>query len=281
MKFLKNKFFIIFLSIAIFSVILISTLSAMGIKDPIKNAVNTISSPVRSIGMKISESYEGYKNYFSSVEKLNEENRNLKEKIEELEDKLSDANAVKDENERLREYLEIKKTFPQLEMLEALIIGSEGDNNTTFFTLNKGSLDGISIGMPVIVKENLLGSVCEVGDEWCRIRLLSESSSSAGAYIPRSGVVGVVEGDISLKGTGKCYLNYLDPNSDVKVGDEVLSSGLGSIYPRDLVIGKVVEVKNDNYQRTKFAVIEWSVDTDSLKYVMIVTDIASGTSSEQ
>ena len=103
MKFLKNKFFIIILSIAVFSVILTATLGAMGISDPIKNAVNSLSSPFRTIGIKIGESIEGYKLYFSSLEKLESENSALREKIEGLEDSLSDANAIKEENERLRE----------------------------------------------------------------------------------------------------------------------------------------------------------------------------------
>ena len=67
----------------------------------------------------------------------------------------------------------------------------------------------------------------------------------------------------------------------VKVGDEVLTCGLGSVYPRDLVIGKVVEVKIDSYSIEKIAVIEWSVDVDSLKYVMIVTDKGVSPSAEQ
>ena len=239
MKFLKNKFFIIILSIAVFSVILTATLGAMGVSDPLKNAVNAFSSPFRMIGMRIGEAFEGYKSYFSSVERLKSENSVLLDKIDELEDKLSDANALRDENERLREYLEIKKSYPQLKMVDALIIGKEGENHTTFFTLNRGSIDGVTVGMSVIIKDRPIGAVCEVGDVWCRVRLLSEASSSVGAYVPRSGEIGLIEGDISLKGSEKCFMNYLDADADVKVGDDVLTSGLGSVYPRDLMIGKI------------------------------------------
>lgn len=281
MKFLKNKFFIIILSIAVFSVILTATLGAMGISDPIKNAVNTLSSPFKMMGMKISEAIDGYKSYFSSVEKLEGENSALRDKIEDLEDSLSDANALKEENERLREYLEIKKSYPQLKMVDALIIGKEGENHTTFFTLNRGYIDGIEVGMSVIVKDRPIGTVCEVGDVWCRVRLLNEASSSVGVYLPRSGEIGVLEGDISLKGSGKCFLKYLNADADIKPGDEVLTSGLGSVYPRDLVVGKVLEVKTDSYSREKYAIVKWSVDADSLKYVMIVTDKGSSPSPGQ
>lgn len=281
MKFLKNKFFIIILSIAVFSVILTATLGAMGVSDPLKNAVNTLSSPFRMIGMKIGDAIDGYKVYFSSVEDLESENSILRDKIEDLENSLSDANALKEENIRLREYLEIKKSYPQLKMVDALIIGKEGENHTTFFTLNRGYVDGISVGMSVIVKDRPVGAVCEVGDVWCRVRLLNEASSSVGAYIPRSGEIGLVEGDISFKGSGKCFLKYLDSDADIEIGDEVLTSGIGSVYPRDLVIGKVLEIRTDSYSREKYAIIEWSVDAESLKYVMIVTDKGSVPSGDK
>lgn len=272
MKFFKNKFFIIALSIAIFAIIFTATLSVMGRIDPIKDGLNTIAEPFRYVGIKIKESYEGFILYFSSIENLNEENRCLEDQISELQNKISEANAIKAENERLREYLEIKNSHPDLKMTEAMIIGNESENYMTIFTLNKGSGDGISLGMPVMVSEGLVGSVCEVGYSWCKVRALSEASASVGACIPRSGEFGIVEGDISLKDTGTCMLTYLSPNADIEIGDRVETSGKGSVYPRGLLIGTISSIETNEYLRTKIAVVELSVDLSSLKYVMIITD---------
>ena len=126
--------------------------------------------------------------------------------------------------------------------------------------------------MPIIVKEGLVGSVCEVGGAWCRVRIISEASASAGAYISRSGEVGVIDGDISLKGTGSCYLNYLDPEADIEIGDMVYTSGLGSVYPRGLYIGKVTSVTSNAHLRTKEATVSLAVDVDELSYVLVITD---------
>ena len=271
MKIFKNKFFIILLAIAIFASILTATLSVMGVKDPVKNLANTISVPFRYVGIKIKESFEGFSKYFTAIEKLDEENQQLREEIKALKSQLADAKATEEENERFREYLDIKKTYKDLEFVEGLIIGSGSDNCTTFFTLNKGETDGIKIGMPIIVKEGLVGSVCEVGDTWCRVRTLPESSSSVGAYISRSGEVGLVEGDISLKDEKTCALNYLSEDADVEIGDLVYTSGEGGIYPRDLYIGQVVSVETNEYLRTKTATISLSVEFKDLKYVLIVT----------
>lgn len=272
MKLFKNKFFIIILSIALFLTILTSTLSVMGQTDPIKNVLNTVTVPFRFAGQKISESISGFKSYFASVKRLQGENESLRAEINSLEGKLVEKEAAIEENRRLRDYLEMKDTFSSFKLTEALVIGVEGENHTTFLTLNKGKKDGINIGMAVMVKEGLVGSVCDVGSNWSRIRLANEASASAGAYVQRSGEIGVLCGDIAYKDTGYCTLNYLSEDADIKVGDLIYTSGEGSVYPSGIFIGRVTEVKTDGYSREKIATVQCAVDFESLKYVVVITD---------
>ncbi len=275
MKLFKNKFFIVVLAIAIFVTVFTLTLSAMGITDPVKDLVNTLSVPLRYAVGYVEESAQGYLKYFSTIGKLDEENKALKDKIDELEGQLADAEMLKQENERLKEYLEIKDNYPRFKFAEALIIGTEADNYTTVITLNKGSEHGIEIGMPVIVKSGLVGSVCEVGGRWCRVRVITEASASVGAYVVRSGVTGILEGDILLKDKGECYLRYISHDSDVEVGDLVYTSGIGSIYPEGLLIGEISEVETDESLRTKSAKVKLAVDFKDLKYLLIITGFES------
>ena len=280
MKIFKNKFFIIALSIAIFLVILTSTLSLMGQTDPIKNAFNTVTMGFRYVGIKISEAWEGFSTHFQSIDELEQRNNELESEIERLENELVSAQAAKDENARLREYIDVKKAYPDFKFADALIVGTQSENHTTFFTLDRGSIDGIKVGMPVIVTSGVVGSVCEVGYNWCRVRALTESLSSAGAYVSRSGETGVLSGDISLKDTGKCMLEYLSENADVEIGDLVYTSGQGSVYPAGLYVGKISSVEIDGYLRTKVAVVDCAVDFESLKYVMIITDFEAPSGSD-
>ncbi len=279
MKFFKNKFFIVVLAIAIFVTIFTLTLSAMGIADPVKDLVNTISVPLRYGVRYVEDSFEGYLKYFSTIDKLDAENKELKDKIEELEDQLKDAEALKQENERLKEYLEIKESYPGFKFAEAIIVGTEADNYSTVITLNKGSDHGIEIGMPVIVKSGLVGSVCEIGSRWCRVRVITEPSSSVGAFVVRSGVTGILEGDILLKDEGECYLRYISPDADVEVGDLVYTSGLGSIYPEGLFIGIISSVDTEENLRTKSARVKLAVDFNDLNYLLIVTGFEKDTSN--
>ena len=276
MKIFKNKFFIITLSIALFFTILTATLSSMGQTDPIKNSINTLTMPLRYAGEKISEAIDGFERYFTSLEKLHEENESLRDEINSLKGELADKEATKEENKRLRDYLEMKEKYQSFELEEALIIGREGENHATFFTLNKGIRDGINVGMAVIVKDGLVGSVCDAGANWSRVRVVNEASASAGAYVQRSGEIGVLCGDIAYKDTGVCTLKYLDENADVKEGDLIFTSGEGSVYPNGIYVGKVISVKNDGFSRSKIATVVCAVNFEELDYVIVITDSKAG-----
>lgn len=272
MKIFKNRFFIVILSIALFLTILTSTLSVMGYTDPIKNVLNTVTVPLRYAGQKVSESINGFRNYFVSVKGLQAENEELRSTVNDLKNQLVEKGAAIEENRRLREYLEMKDNYSSFKLTEALVIGVEGENHTTFLTLNMGTDDGIRIGMPVMVKEGLVGSVSDAGSNWSRVRLVNEASASAGAYVQRSGEIGVLCGDIANKDTGYCTLNYLSEKADIKVGDLIYTSGEGSIYPSGIFIGRVTEIKTDGYSREKMATVECAVDFEGLRYVVVITD---------
>ncbi len=276
MKIFKNRFFIIILSIALFLTILTATLSLMGQTDPIKNALNAITVPFRYAADAVNEAIEGYKSYFKALEEYKAENESLRDELESLEDALADGDAAREENKRLREYLEMKEKYSSFKLTEALIIGREGEGHATFFTLNKGKNDGVDIGMAVMVSGGLVGSVCDAGDTWSRVRVVNEASASAGAYVHRSGEIGVLSGDIAFKDTGLCTLKYLPEDADVIEGDLIYTSGEGSVYPGGIYIGRVKEVTLDGFSRTKSATVECAVDFESLKYVVVVTGYESG-----
>ena len=272
MKIFKNKFFIVTLSVALFLTILTTIVSIMGQTDPIKDAINTIAYPFQYAANAVVESVKGFSRYFTFVDTLYDENESLKAEMERLEAEIIEGQAAKEENARLRDYLEMKEKYSSFKLTEALIIGFEGEGRATFLTVNKGKNDGIDIGMAVIVKSGLVGSVCEVGSNWSRVRVMNEASSAAGAYVQRSGENGVVCGDIAYKDKGYCTLKYLKDDADVMEGDLVYTSGRGSVYPGDILIGKIISVKEDGFSRTKVATVECAVDFDSLKYVVIVTE---------
>ncbi len=275
MKLFKNKFFIICLCVAVVLCAVPSTFALMGFGGLARNIVGTLTTPLRWCGTAISNAFEGFGKYFGSVDALREQNEALKAENQALSDRLEQAELLEQENERLREYLDFKGEHPTFVMEEGMVISYSSGSYMTSFTLNRGSLHGIEKNMPVVVKEGVVGYVCDVGLNWCMVSTVIETASSVGAYIPRSGATGIVSGDASLRRDGVCKLSYLEQNADVQVGDKVLSSGSGSVYPADLVIGEVIAVEIEEYSRTLVATVKPSVDFGRLQYMMIITGYES------
>ncbi len=269
----KSKFFVILLVIAVFFVTVSSVLSLTGNSFIVRNTVNVISFPFRYVANFIGDGAQGFVKYFKNIDKLIDENNALKEENKNLRDELADKNAAIEENDRLRDYLELYETHTSYYFKEATVIGYESSSYMSTLTLNVGSLHGISKKMPVIVTDGIVGHVSEVGLNWCRVVTLIENYSSVGAYTDRTGALGVVEGDYSLKDSGLCYFKNIKADADVKVGDKVVSSGVGSIYPEGFEIGEVVEIKSDSVSRTLVAKIKLSADLTSLTKVMVLTGI--------
>ena len=101
-----------------------------------------------------------------------------------------------------------------------------------------------------------------------------EAQCAVGAYVERSHASGIVEGDFTRSGDGICMMNYLPADADIAVGDRILSSGYGDIYPRGLVVGYVRSVQENAYTRALTAEIECAAPISSLENVMIVTSFA-------
>lgn len=271
MRIFQNKFFIICLCIALVLTIVPSVFSIMGYRSLAKNIVGTVTMPVRWVATTIGNAFQGWGKYFASMKALDEKNKALIDENAALREQLQNAELLEKENERLRDYLDMKNKYPSFKMEEGMVISHSSGNYITNFTLNRGTLHGIAPNMPVVTKDGIVGYVVEVGLNWCMVSTLIETATSVGAYIPRSEVVGIVSGDYSMRQEGTCKIGYIDAAADVQVGDAVYSSGTGSVYPADLKIGTVTSIEVDEYNRTLVATVTPAVDFSSLKWVMVIT----------
>ena len=209
------------------------------------------------------------------MDALSDENESLRAELEALEQRLEDAELLEGENERLRAYLGMKKKYPSFTMEEGHVVSYSSGNYVTTFTLDKGTLHGIEVNMPVVTVDGIVGQVTEVGMNWCMVSTIIETATSVGVYIPRSGVRGIVSGDYSMRYDGVCKIEYIDPDADIQIGDKVISDGMSSVYPAGLEIGYVTAVELNEYTRTPVATVKPSVDFSSLEWVMVITGYES------
>ena len=271
-KIFGNPFFIFVLCAALLISIIPVVLTAMGQGSYVKSAVQTVTAPFQWCFSKIGEGIGGFPIYFRTLSSLRRENTELKQQISDMEDAVYDARLLKDENDFLRAYLATRAEHIDFELTDATVVGYSSTNYETVCTLSKGSLAGIEKNMPVITEEGLLGYICEVGQTWSRVRILTETNAAVGVYIERSGVTGIVEGNLSLRMEGLCRMVYIDGAADIRIDDMVVTSGVGSAYPRGLKVGRVKEISEDSASRTLMAVIEPVSPVTAVRKVMIVTN---------
>lgn len=275
MTFFKSRFFLVALCVALALTIIPAVLSAMGMRDLVREAVQTVSAPFEWCVTKVYDAVEGFTSYFMEYDRLVEENEALKEQLREYEDALAENEILISENRWLRGYLSLKNEHIDYTFVDASVIARETGSYATVVTLNRGTVHGICVGMPVITDDGVFGYVKEVSYMSCKVVSIIETATAVGAFIERSGVTGLVEGDYSLREDGLVRMNGVAVYSDIAVGDVVYTSGTGSVYPRGLPIGTVISISADPYSRTLTAIVEPSVDFLSLSQIsrfMIVTD---------
>ena len=272
MKFLKSKFFIICAICVAILVLVGALLSALGYSGPIRGVFKTVAKPFEFVGSKAADAVNGFVTAFTERDRLVAENEALKEAIAAMEKETYDSELLRQENAWLKEYLKIAQDNPSFILEDARIVSRESGSYATVLTLDKGTIQGIKKNMPVITENGVFGYVKEVGLDWCKIVSIIETASSVGAYTDRAGAIGIVSGDVDLRGGGVCRMTYIDKSADIRIGDKVYTSGgTGSIYPSGLLIGEIVSIEADETGLTVSVqpAVDFS-DIDSLSRVMVI-----------
>lgn len=237
----------------------------------LENVAEVVFTPVQKLFTNIGGGISNFFGYFEKIDVLRDENAELRDEIADLKKELRASEADSRENEELRALLGVKEAHPEYSFVCAEIIARDPSNWFSMITVDKGKADGITLNQSVVGAGNaLVGRVCEVGSTWSKIITITDRDHSAGAEILRSGEYAVVSGDGSLVGDGKCRLSYISKNSDVVVGDTVVTSGLGGIYPKGLLIGRITEIKPDMQGISQYAEVKPEADIENMSTVLII-----------
>ncbi len=267
-----KRSFVVMAIIALALVIFPTVFSYMGVSTYIRDGINIALSPVQSFFTSIRGALSGYGEYFHEFQTLREENAALKAEINEMRDAVYDARSLEEMNAWLSRYLGLKSEHTDYELEAAEVTGRESGNYMTVFTLNKGTAHGVDENMAVITEDGVVGYVVEVGTTWCRAMSIIETSTSVGAFDETCGETCLLKGDFSLREEGLCQLTYVAADTKIAVGDKIVTSGLGEVYPEGLTIGYVERITKDEYGQALVAAVRPAVELDSISRVMIIKD---------
>lgn len=276
MSHIKHRFFIVCLSLALAVALFTGVFAVMGWGSLLRDVGSTVIYPFQWVFAKAGNAIQGFSLYFSDIHDLQDQLESLKAENESLRSELVDAEILENENSWLYQYLSIKEEHGEYSFCAAGVIASSSSsdgsgNYITEMTLNKGTTSGVKAGMPVISPAGLVGVVVEVGLNHCRVSTILDTSVSVGAVTTRATENGLCEGDYVQVHDGNAILRYMDEEADVMPDDIVVTSGLGSVYPYGIPIGRVVSVSSNAYSRTTEAVIQPFTDFSDLTQVVIMT----------
>ncbi len=280
-SFFRSKFFSVTVIVALICVIVPSVFSSMGLGGVLKDAVNVIFTPAQKVFTYCTDAFDGFVSFFTEFDRLSEENEALKKEIATLRDQVKRAEETEEMNQWLYNYLELKREHADYKFVEATVTGGEGGNYMTVFLLDKGLAHGVEKDMPVVTEAGIVGYICEVGTTWSKAVTILEAGGAVGAYVERSGEMGVIEGDFSLAEDGICLMSYLSADADIKVGDRIISSGYGSVYPRGLIIGTVESVEKDTLSRSVLVKVRPAADLAEIEKLMVITEYEIYTESTE
>lgn len=275
-RFLKSTAFKILISIVVLLLVfLIIAIATRGGSSPLSTALGTVTQPLSNGAAAVGRGFQKVSRFFNSSEKYEAEIDGLEKQIAKYQAELIDYEQTKQKLELYENFLNIKEEHEDYEVVPATVIGRDAADAYNTFVFNKGSTAGVSVNDPVIYGDGqLIGIVSKVSATYCVVSTILDPNVSVSAYESRTRETGFVSNDTVLSGKGLCKLSGLERATSVAPGGIVCTTGVGGIYPRDLIIGTVKEVKNAEQDISSYAVIEPGIDIENLEDALIMTSFS-------
>jgi len=207
---------------------------------------------------------ETWRNYFSLVS-VAEENQRLKQLLGKAAEDSTLQRELDLENNRLRDLLAFQRSLPN-PAIAAQIIAKDPSAWFNTVIIDKGAADGLRKGLPAVTSRGIAGQVVEVSAHQSKLMLIIDRNSAVDALVQRTRSRGVVKG---AERDG-CYLDYVMHEDDMRIGDDVVSSGFDGVYPKGLLIGSVAAINFQGSDFFKEVRVTPSVNFDTLEEVLVI-----------
>jgi rod shape-determining protein MreC len=232
--------------------------------------LGAVLTPAMRLSATVSETAGGFFENIINAGRIAEENETLQEQIRLLNEKLVDFARYKEENEQLRQYLELKESNPDFEFETASVIGRDPADRFYSFTIDKGARHGVSLHDPVISSSGLVGMISEVGLTHSKVMTILDVNLNVGGMDIITRDTGVLAGTVEFSEQGLCKFGYLSREAGVTAGDIVVTTGIGGVFPGDLILGEITEVRPEDHGLSLYAVVSPLVDLRTIKSVLVI-----------
>ena len=235
--------------------------------------LSVVLTPLQKVTSALSGGAASVWEKYTSIDDVMDRNEQLEAENAELRQQMVDYDRIKAENDAYKALARIQDTNSEASYVSAFIIGRDPLDEFGGFTLDQGSTDGVAVNDAIISDRGyLLGVVVEVDATSCKVMTILHPSFNAAGVISRTRENGIITGSADYAADGQCVLTNLDRATEARKGDQVITTGLGGVFPANLLVGTVQEVVPEQSGKSSSAVILPGADPRTVKHVFIVTE---------
>ena len=235
--------------------------------------LSVVLTPLQKVTSALSGGAASVWEKYTSIDDVMDRNEQLEAENAELRQQMVDYDRIKAENDAYKALANIQEKNSNATYVSGFVIGRDPLDEFGGFTLDKGTADGVAVNNAVISDRGyLLGMVVEADPTSCKVMTILHPSFNAAGVISRTRENGIITGSADYAADGQCVLTNLDRATEARKGDQVITTGLGGVFPANLLVGTVQEVVPEQSGKSSSAVILPGADPRTVKHVFIVTE---------
>lgn len=267
----KNKTSTISVIIATIVLIIIVVVSNIGTGKItiMQNIVSIITVPVQNAFVFLKDKISNNDQELSDIDKLKQDNKSLRDENTKLKEAERELEVLKSENNTLKEYLNLRNKYADYSTVPAYVVERTYSNYDKIVVINAGEKDGIGVNMPVISESGLVGHVISVTDHSAKVQTIVDTASTVSTTISTAGESILVKG--TMDNSEQIKATSIPANATVLQGDAVMTSGLGGVYPKGILVGTIREIINTKNQTDRYANIDTATNFNTLQTVLVIT----------
>ena len=265
--------FKILVAVAVFLVGIMAYAGANGrLTAAPQELLGVILTPFQKAGAVVSGGVGAMWEKYASIDKVMEQNEQLTAENAELRQQMVDYDRIKAENEAYKALANIQEKNSNATYVSGFVIGRDPLDSFWGFTLDRGTLDGVAVNDAVISDEGyLLGVVREADLTSCKVMTILHPSFNAAGVVSRTRDNGIITGSAEYAADGLCVLTNLARSTMSKAGDQIITTGLGGVFPPEVLVGVIKELTPEASGKSMLAVIKPGADPRTVRHVFIIT----------
>lgn len=266
--------FKILVAVAVFLVGIMAYAGANGrLTAAPQELLGVILTPFQKAGAVVSGGVGAMWEKYASIDKVMEQNEQLTAENAELRQQMVDYDRIKAENEAYKALANIQEKNSNATYVSGFVIGRDPLDEFGGFTLDKGTADGVAVNDAVISDRGyLLGMVVEADPTSCKVMTILHPSFNAAGVVSRTRDNGIITGSADYAADGLCILSNLARSTLSREGDQVITTGLGGVFPPDVLVGVIKELTPEASGKSTLAVIQPGADPRTVRHVFIITN---------